>query len=113
MSKSEKLVKFVTLLIIIFSFSLTFIFAQKKSKVVLPKGKPVMWDKVNIGQRNLFYGPGGKEMQPDLSKITFIKEEKGGHNKKYRIKDGSGMVWVAKPGREAGDATPWCIRDGG
>jgi hypothetical protein len=60
-----------------------------------------MWEKVNISQRNLFYGPGGREMQPDLSKITFIKEEKGGHNKKYRIKDGSGRVWVAKLGREA------------
>jgi hypothetical protein len=56
---------------------------------------------VNIKKRNLFYGPGGKEMQPDLSSITLIREEKGGHNKKYRIKDGSGRIWVAKPGREA------------
>jgi len=40
-------------------------------------------------------------MRPDLSQITFIKEEKGGHNKKYRVKDGSGRVWVAKFGREA------------
>jgi len=101
MSKMSKLLKILTLLIIIFSFSLTFVSAQKKSKKKIPQGKPIMWEKVNIGQRNLFYGPGGKEMQPDLSKITFIKEEKGGHNKKYRIKDGSGMVWVAKLGREA------------
>ncbi|HVE57750.1 MAG TPA: hypothetical protein VNB22_13035 [Pyrinomonadaceae bacterium] len=60
-----------------------------------------MWEKVNIAKRDLFYGPGGKAMQPDLSRITFIKDEKGGHNKKYRIKDGSGRVWVAKPGTEA------------
>ena len=60
-----------------------------------------MWEKVNIANRDLFYGPGGREMEPDLSKITFIKEEKGGHNKKYRIKDGAGRVWVAKLGREA------------
>lgn len=40
-------------------------------------------------------------MRPDLRKITFIEEEKGGHNKKYRIKDGSGRIWVAKLGREA------------
>jgi len=98
---SGKFVKFLTLLIIIFSVSLTFVSAQKKSKKKVPQGKPVMWEKVNIGKRDLFYGPGGKEMQPDLSKITFIKDEKGGHNKKYRIKDGSGRVWVAKPGTEA------------
>ena len=28
-------------------------------------------------------------MKPDLSRITFIEEEKGGYSKKYRIKDGS------------------------
>lgn len=73
--------------------------AQKKSTK-----KPVnavMWERVNIRQRDLFYGPGGKAMMPNLRKITFIKEEKGGHNKKYRIKDGSGKTWVAKLGREA------------
>jgi hypothetical protein len=70
-----------------------------------PKGKAVMWERVKISQRDLFYGPGGKEMLPDLSKITFIKEEKQGHNKKYRIKDGSGRTWVAKLGREAQSET--------
>jgi len=60
-----------------------------------------MWEKINIGQRDTFFGPGGRQMQPDLSRITFIKEETGGHNKKYRIKDGAGRVWVAKLGREA------------
>jgi hypothetical protein len=40
-------------------------------------------------------------MQPDLRNITFIKKETGGHNTKYRIRDGSGRIWVAKLGREA------------
>jgi len=101
MSGSGKLLKLLTLLIIVLSFSITFVSAQKKSKKSIPQGKPVMWEKVDIAQRDLFYGPGGKEMQPDLSNITLIREEKGGHNKKYRIKDGSGKVWVAKLGREA------------
>jgi hypothetical protein len=74
---------------------------QKKSQQKTLSGKPVMWEKVSIAQRDLFYGPGGTAMAPDLSRITFIKEEKGGHNKKFRIKDGSDRVWVAKPGREA------------
>lgn len=67
--------------------------------------KNVMWEPVNISKMDLFAGPGGNEMRPDLSKIEFIKEEKGGHNKKYRIKDGSGNVWVAKLGREAKSET--------
>jgi hypothetical protein len=40
-------------------------------------------------------------MQPDVSRVEFIKEELQGHNKKYRIKDAKGRVWVAKLGREA------------
>ena len=66
-----------------------------------PQAKAVLWEPVDIGRQNLFTGPGGEEMRPDLSKITFIKEEKQGHNKKYRIKDGSGREWVAKLGNEA------------
>jgi hypothetical protein len=60
-----------------------------------------MWEPTNISRRDLFWGPGGREMQPDVSRVTFIKEEKGGHNKKYRIKDAAGRTWVAKLGREA------------
>lgn len=63
--------------------------------------RPVMWERVQISKRDLFAGPGGTAMKPDLSRIEFLKEEKSGHNKKYRIKDGSGRTWVAKLGREA------------
>jgi hypothetical protein len=75
--------------------------AQKKSEKEPPTGKAIMWEQVNVAERDLFLGPGGEEMRPDLSKITFIKEEKKGASKKYRIKDGAGRVWVAKIGREA------------
>ena len=47
----------------------------------------VLWEPGTVSRRDLFYGPGGREMQPDISKVTFIKEEKQGHNKKYRIRD--------------------------
>jgi len=77
------------------------VLGQEGSKTSTPTGKPIMWEQVDISQRELFYGPGGQDMQPDLSNITFIKEETAGHNKKYRIKDGKGRVWVAKLGREA------------
>jgi hypothetical protein len=65
-----------------------------------PAGKAIMWEPVSES-RDMFWGPGGQEMAPDLSKITFVKKESGGHNKKYRIKDGSGRTWIAKLGREA------------
>ena len=61
----------------------------------------VMWEPVNSASLDLFDGPGGDEMKPDLSSVELIKEEKDGHNKKYRIRDGSGRIWVAKLGREA------------
>ena len=44
-------------------------------------------------------------MRPDLRRITFIKEEKGGYSKKYRVRDGSGREWVAKIGKEAQSET--------
>ena len=63
--------------------------------------KAIMWEPVNISSRDLYKGPGGDAMKPNLSSITFIREQKGGHNKKFRISDGSGRIWVAKLGREA------------
>ena len=66
------------------------------------KGTPVMWaEPADIASRNLYYGPGGKAMMPDLSRVTFIEEEKGGYSTKYRVRDGRGRVWVAKLGKEA------------
>ena len=74
--------------------------SRSKKKEVLPDGPAIMWEPVNE-RRDLYWGPGGREMAPDLSKITFVKKESGGHNTKYRIKDGSGRTWIAKLGREA------------
>ncbi|HVF30712.1 MAG TPA: hypothetical protein VNA22_07055 [Pyrinomonadaceae bacterium] len=64
-------------------------------------GRPVLWERVDPNSVDFFNGPGGVDEQPDLSSVTFIRQEKGGHNKKYRIKDGRGRIWVAKLGREA------------
>lgn len=61
----------------------------------------VLWESVRVEDRDLFAGPGGKAMRPDLRKITYIGKEHGGHNRKYRIRDASGREWVAKIGREA------------
>ena len=58
--------------------------------------QPVMWEKVNISERDTYLGPGGEAMKPDLRRVKFIKRETGGNNLKYRIEDADGKVWVAK-----------------
>ena len=78
---------------------------QKKTKQA-PRGTAVMWERPSdISSRDLFLGPGGASMRPDLRRITFIKEEKGGYSKKYVIRDASGREWVAKIGKEAQSET--------
>src|SRR5205085_6771216 len=75
---------------------------DKKDKKSVPAGTPVLWRMPDeIAARDLFLGPGGEAMRPDLSRVTFIKEETGGFSKKYRVRDGAGRVWVAKLGKEA------------
>ncbi len=64
-------------------------------------GNPVMWEKVNVAEQDLFLGPGGAEMRPDVSTITFVSDDTNGTSTKYRIKDGAGRKWVAKIGPEA------------
>src|SRR5215213_1726240 len=82
--------------------------AQKKDKKEkqAPQGTPVLWQEpTDIKSRDLLLGPGGEQMKPDLQRVTFVKEEKGGYSKKYRVKDAKGRVWVAKLGKEAQSET--------
>jgi len=79
---------------------------QKKAKAAMADGgQAVLWRAVDVGKQDLFLGPGGQEWVPDLSSITFISEEKGGHSKKYKIKDGAGRKWVAKISDESQSET--------
>ena len=79
---------------------------KEKKKKELPQGTAVLWrEPTNIDSRDLLLGPGGETMKPDVSRITFVKEEKGGYSKKYRVKDAKGRVWVAKIGKEAQSET--------
>jgi hypothetical protein len=80
--------------------------AQKKDKEEMPTGTPVMWrEPADIESRNLLLGAGGEAMKPDLSKITFIKDESGGYSTKFRVSDGAGNEWVAKVGKESQSET--------
>jgi len=81
---------------------------QEKSgkKKAPPTGTPVLWrEPHDISSRNLLHGPGGARMRPNVRRLTFIREEKGGWSKKYRVRDAAGRVWVAKVGKEAQSET--------
>src|ERR1051325_2318448 len=100
--KHQSLARALSALIILTLSLSVFADDDKKSKNKHARGTPVFWtDPGDISSRDLFYGPGGQEMQPDLSHITFIREETGGYSKKYRGRDGAGRVWVAKLSKEA------------
>jgi hypothetical protein len=62
--------------------------------------KRVMWEPVNIGARDLYWGPGGEKMQPVLERWQSVQRQEGGTSIKYRIKDGEGNEWIMKIGRE-------------
>ncbi|HEX5708125.1 MAG TPA: hypothetical protein VFX96_12560 [Pyrinomonadaceae bacterium] len=79
---------------------------KKKAKKPDPTGAPVLWrEPADIARRDLFNGPGGEALRPDLRKITFIEQETGGFSTKYRVRDAAGRVWVAKVGPEAQSET--------
>ena len=90
------------LILTIFSLAAVTAGAQdKKEKKAGPLTNPILWQEVDTASLDLFNGPGGEAMQPDVSRVEFIKEDTQGHNKKYRIKDAKGQIWVAKFGSEA------------
>ena len=74
---------------------------DKKDKKEIT-GTPVFWhDPTDLESRNLLLGAGGEEMKPDISKITFVEQKKGGYSTKYRVRDAKGNEWIAKLGKEA------------
>lgn len=84
------------------SFSISTFAEQAQEKKAPPDATPILWQQPSdIASRDLLLGPGGEAMQPDLSRVTFIKEQKGGYSTKYRVRDAQGREWVAKLGKEA------------
>jgi len=92
---------FLLVLMLALSFSAAAQDKEKKEKKQ-PTGTPVFWtEPTDISSRNLLLGAGGEEMKPDISKLTFIRDQTGGYSKKYRVRDAKGNEWVAKLGKEA------------
>ncbi len=97
-----------SLLFIVFAIAPISVAAQEKSKKkkVVPRGERILWRAPeDIASRNLFDGPGGGAMRPNLRSITFIKQQEGGYSPKFRVRDAAGREWVAKLGNEAQSET--------
>lgn len=89
-------------LVLTLSFSAFADDKKSKKKKRAETGTPVLWeDPGDIRGLDLFLGPGGEALKPDLSRVTFVQEETGGYSKKYRVRDGQGRVYIAKLSKEA------------
>jgi hypothetical protein len=94
----------LTILATVFILGITsFSFAvQDKPKKEAPLGTPVLWrEPSDIASRNLYLGPGGEAMKPNLSKVAIVEEKESGDALKFRVRDGSGREWQIKVGGEA------------
>ena len=100
---SNNLMRRVSVILILLLTSLTSVFSRKqKDKNIPADAKPVLWKEPgDIATRDLFLGPGGEQMKPDVSQITFVKDDQKGYSVKYHVKDAAGKKWVLKVGNEA------------
>lgn len=74
--------------------------AQEKQDK-LRQAAPVLWEEVAIGERDLYWGPGGREMSPVMDGMKLVGRQVGGNNLKFRLKEKSGREWVAKAADES------------
>ena len=92
---------------LLFAASFLFLAAQAQErpqdeKAKAPIGTPVLWrEPSDIASRNLYLGPGGEAMKPDLNKVTFIEEKETSGSAKFRVRDALGREWMVKVGGDA------------
>ena len=73
------------------------VFAQDAAR----PANPVLWKQVKITDRDLYLGPGGAAMRPDLNGAVVVGRQPGGNNLKFRLRDRAGNVWIAKMADES------------
>jgi len=65
-----------------------------------PRAAGLWRDPGDIRSRDLFYGTGGKNHFPGKT-LTFLREDSGGSNPKFDVRDENGTKWKVKLGEEA------------
>lgn len=78
--------------------------AQKKKQQDAQKAEVLWRDPGNIRNRDLYHGPGSKELAP-VPPFRFVKEVKDGSNPKFEVEDARGAKWRVKLGPEAQSET--------
>ena len=77
--------------------------ARPVRTVTLPSGqRPViaeLWQEP-AGRRDLFHGPGGKQLAPRETAFTFVAEDTSGFSPGFDVRDDSSMEWSVKTGPE-------------
>jgi hypothetical protein len=74
---------------------------KKRKRQHPQKSTAVLWrDPGNIRKRDLYYGPGSKELAP-APPFRFVKEVKEGGMPKFDVEDARGVKWRVKLGPEA------------
>jgi hypothetical protein len=96
--KTRALVALIALLLLTSALNTPAVAQKKKA---LPRGTPVLWRDRDPARLDLASGPGGASLRPATRRLRFLKEEKGGYSKKYRVRDARGREWVVKVGKEA------------
>jgi hypothetical protein len=75
--------------------------AEMHKSTAIEHPNAILWrDPGDVSSRNLYYGPGGKEDQPQ-EPLTFLKEDMSGTNPKFDVRDANGTNWKVKLGLEA------------
>jgi hypothetical protein len=88
-------------LITVFSLEVFSSAKNKRKKKHHPNDSAVLWrDPGNIRGRDLYYGPGSKDLAP-APPFRFIKEATEGGSPKFDIQDARGVKWRVKLGPEA------------
>jgi hypothetical protein len=75
-------------------------------RVEVAPGQPAalaeLWqDPTDIGQRDLFHGPGGSELVPRDPSYTFVARDTTGRSPGFDVRDQRGLLWSVKFGSEA------------
>ena len=73
---------------------------RSKRNVTVQKQSAIWLQPSDIRTRNLFFGPGGRAGLPHPP-FRFIEEDKQGGSPKFVVRDGRGLRWKVKVGREA------------
>ncbi len=75
--------------------------SSQTTKPDTPTHSAVLWtDPGDIRSRDLYWGLGGREHQPQLP-VEFLQEDAKGTSPKFDVRDAAGKKWKAKLGVES------------